>query len=272
MCRPRADTRVRPYISAAAEDPPDDQREGRGDRQERRREQPHGAGQNRLGLDPRLELQRRAVQAVAERLLPDEDAAAFFRLRIVRLDLARQMQPERDELAPVPADFADVFRRRRTDLLLVREELAVPTELVGRPRERRRLAEAAHIGDVQPDVHEAPAGAPGGADPRYMRGGRGVVRPHAIPIDRRRRVRIERGAAQGIERGDRGVDVDRRAAVEGEIHLFLVLVLAEETGTTACGTHQHAEHAEHAELLLLRGFREFRVPTSCGRAKPHNRQ
>jgi hypothetical protein len=47
-------------------------------------------------------------------------------------------------------------------------------------------------------------------------------------IDRGDRTRIERRAAQRVEGGNRGVDVERGGPVERQIQVFFVFVLAED--------------------------------------------
>ncbi len=67
---------------------------------------------------------------------------------------------------------------------------------------------------------------------------------------------VERRAVQRVERRDRAVHVERRRAVERQVHLFLVLVLPEETRSAA----RHA------------GARDDRHDRQRSHADPHNRQ
>jgi len=79
------------------------------------------------------------VQPIGQRLLPDQDvAAADVAPGVVVADLARQVQPERDDLAPVPSGGAGIPAGRFADVLTIDEEVAVVAEIVGRPGERRR--------------------------------------------------------------------------------------------------------------------------------------
>ena len=52
------------------------------------------------------------------------------------------------------------------------------------------------------------------------------------------RARLERSAAQGVERRDRGIDVYRRAAVEREIDFLFVLVLPEQLAPAAARSRE----------------------------------
>ena len=61
----------------------------------------------------RVEHQRHAAQPIGERLFPHQDvAAADLAAGVVVPDLARQVQPERDDLLAVPAGGAGVLAGR----------------------------------------------------------------------------------------------------------------------------------------------------------------
>ncbi len=73
------------------------------------------------------------MEAIGEPLIPLEDVSPFGLAgwRIVKRDLAGHMQPERDQLATVPAHVVDALSRRRTDGLSELVQLPVALEPVG---------------------------------------------------------------------------------------------------------------------------------------------
>src|SRR5947207_1497877 len=131
---------LRRSLGRAPQDPPDDAPEGRRDSEKRHGEQPQRPIQNRLRGHPGVERQGRPAEAVGQGLLPDENISAFEAAG-VRSDLARQVQPKRDELAAVPPDVRDALAGRRSDGLVIDVRLAVLMKVVGRPGERRGLVE-----------------------------------------------------------------------------------------------------------------------------------
>ena len=62
-----------------------------------------------------------------------------------------------------------------------------------------------------------------------MRDRRGVEPTNLLAVERCGRARIERGAAERIERRQRAVHVYRRRSVERQIHFFFVFVLPEKS-------------------------------------------
>src|SRR5262245_5400782 len=92
-----------------AENPPDDDDEYEGNGHKRQSEQPERPIENRLRLHPCLELDRHTAHSIGQRLLPHQDVSApDVALRVVKLDLARKVQAERDDLSAVPASSRGV--------------------------------------------------------------------------------------------------------------------------------------------------------------------
>src|SRR6478736_8406083 len=108
----------------ARPDEPNRADEGQDDEHGHGGKQGEGADQDRLTLHPRRDFERRALLALAERLFPDNDVAALdgARRRVVKRDLARQVQPHRDEFAAVPTRIAGALPCGRAHHLRVLEQ------------------------------------------------------------------------------------------------------------------------------------------------------
>src|SRR4051812_1023525 len=114
-------------------EPPDDERERCKRGRERAAEQRKRPIENRLRVHPRLHANWRAREPIVQRLLPDEDVAAFgIGRRVVKLNAARQVNAERDELVAAPSDVADTPSRRRTHILQKSICLLLALEAVAR--------------------------------------------------------------------------------------------------------------------------------------------
>ena len=173
-------------------------------------------------------------------------------------DLARQVQPERDELLsrssrrcrppcpPPPRSSGETRTDRRPG------RTRTSTTRTARPRPACRTSATSSLTctnrrplrrDVVGVAHDS-------------RDRRGVEVADLRAIDRRRRAGVERRAAQRIERRHRAVDVDGRRTVERQINLFFVLVLPEESTGAARrrddGTSQAAalEHAASPVMMI----------------------
>ena len=71
-------------------------------------------------------VERRALDALGQRLFPHDDVAALdpSRRRVVERDLAGQVQAHGDQLITLPADVADLFAGRGPHLLRELEGVA----------------------------------------------------------------------------------------------------------------------------------------------------
>ena len=136
--------------------------------------------QDGLAVHFDLDVERRALEAVREVLLPREDIAARVRGRFIRVGIARvvpddsawQMKTEGDELRSFPANVLKRPRpkRRGADLLLEYVAPVLRRESVPGPREWRRLAQPLDVLDGESHLHEPPSGpAPRRAHPRHLR-------------------------------------------------------------------------------------------------------
>ena len=174
---------------------------------------------------------------------------------VVIRDLARQVEAERDELAAVPADVRRRLcsrpRRRsagRRYEIAVAVEAGTTTTRTAAPRPacvtsstssrtwtKRRL--------LRRDWRDA-------ALTRVT--GRRVEGADGLAIDARRRIRIERRAAQRVERRHRAVHVDRRGAVERQIDVFFVFVLPEQPAVPPQRRRQRLRRARAPALRQVR--------------------
>ena len=163
---------------------------------------------------------------------------------VVKGDLARQVQLERDELAAVPIHVAGIAGGGRADLLLKVEAGVILLERVRRPREHAALTERPHVVGLHANLHEAAAFAPPGlADADDVAALRLERPPDVFLIDACGRRGIELETAQGDECGDRRIDDDGGRTAHRQVDLLLVLVLAKQRA--AAGAHRHAQ--EHRD-------------------------
>ena len=119
--------------------------ERRGRRDDRRAEQQQRRVEDRLRLHVDFDARRPARQPLRQRLLPLEDVAALDLAgrRVVEDDLARQVQPEGDELVAGPPDPLASSCQRRSDDLPELEQIAAAVETIRRPGKRGKPRQAA---------------------------------------------------------------------------------------------------------------------------------
>ena len=118
-------------IAASAPDEPDEGHEGDATSTIIPANRTSVLRENRVAVHLHVDRQRRALLTIGQRLFPDDDVAALdgSRRRVVESDLARQVQPESDQLASRPSHISDVPASPAVDGLTV---LAVSTETSNR--------------------------------------------------------------------------------------------------------------------------------------------
>ena len=165
-----------------------------------------------------------------ERLFPYENVAApqVARARIVVPDAARQVQRERQSVRRPSSRHRPRASRRPRSTAGGTPGVVMAVELVRRPVERGHRTELRDIVHRHPDLHELPSEPTPAAHARHAgRLGREQASDFR-PIDVRRRPDIQVQTAQVDQSRHRRVQVDRGAAVDRQVDLFVVLVLLDE--------------------------------------------
>ena len=226
-------------------DQPDHNRKGRGRRQHRPAEKQQRRIENRPRLHVHLQVERLAVEPGGQRLIPLQDVAALHARGVVKEDLARDVHPERHHLGAVPAGVAHAATGGFADQLLEVHGVAPRVEPVAGPRKRRQPRQLPHIVHGNGHVGEAPGVAAREADARHADAWTLEEAADVAAIDTRPRIGRQTGTTQRHDRRDRGIDVQRRGAVEREIDLLLVLRKRSEGRAHAA--RRHGERAEEDE-------------------------
>ena len=206
--------------------PPDQRAERQHCRGERAGEQPERSIENRLALHPHFDRALHGRRGDRRDAVPRRgccrDGCRSARSSRDRARCGRRSgwagaaRNATISLPSQPTFFSVPGLQRRGADGLAEQMLAVSwRELVARPRERRRLLQAADVVELEIDLDELTAAA--APRPRHARDPRDTGDSYsariAIAIDDGS-LRIEIETAQRDERGDRRVDRQRRGAVE----------------------------------------------------------
>jgi hypothetical protein len=203
----------------------------------------------------RFELQRLARETRRQRLFPLENVPALdFTVGVLMQDFARQVYLEADDLRSVPADIADIPPDRGTYRLPELEHIVAAIEPVRGPRQWRDLRQLPDVGDVDADMNE-PAAVAARERHHGVASGWSKKFPHLLTVEPRFGIDAQVEAAQGDERGDRGIDVRRRRAVERQVEFLLVLVLPAEHAAARDRRQRRDERQRMDGAAISRGHK-----------------